>query len=486
MIGQSRTRRLLKLALFCAALLLPTVMVRAQAPGPQSNQENAVSANQKQADTLRVKSATKQVSFEALPTPIAYGFIDQQSGLSVGDLIKIASERSPVLLAARQNIIISQGRIVQAGLRPNPSINYDATSDRAFGAEGEGSFGISYLHPIELGGKRSKRREVARLELERAKAELAFREWQLQADIKSQFAEALATAENLRAFDQLLQLNERTHQVTEVRLRQGDVPTLDVNLVRVEVNRLRAQVLQLENRVRAALFLLKTLVGLNIEDPLKLRGELQAPLLEMTLERVQALALQNRADLEAARLAEDAAQAGIRLAKAEGIPNVTPFFGYRRERSSFDAASLGRALGSMTNLAPLTDTDKVLSFGVSIELPFFNRNQGGIQEAAGRLAQVRHTRQFVEDLVKRDAAISLNRYQSAHASVELFQKEILPGARENLQIIRAAYTLGDQPIFEVIAEQRRFIESQNQYVEALKEYSLSLVELERAVGRSLR
>jgi cobalt-zinc-cadmium efflux system outer membrane protein len=127
-----------------------------------------------------------------------------------------------------------------------------------------------------------------------------------------------------------------------------------------------------------------------------------------------------------------------------------------------------------------------LSFGVSVNLPIFNRNQGAIQEAAGRLAQARHTREFAELVVKRDVAIAMSRYQSARESVELFQKEILPRGRENLQIIRAAYTLGDQPIFEVIAEQRRFIESQNQYVEALKEYYQSQVELERAIGRSLR
>jgi cobalt-zinc-cadmium efflux system outer membrane protein len=400
----------------------------------------------------------------------------------------MATERNRELLAARQNIVIGHGRIVQAGLRPNPSINYDATNDRAFGAEGEGGYGISYLHPIELGGKRGKRLEVARLELERAQAELAFRERQLQADIKSQYAEALAAVENLRAVEQLWQLNENMLRLTQVRLSEGDVPKLDVNLVRVEVNRLRAQQLQLENRVRAALLSLRTLAGMDADQAIKLRGELQAPPLEATLEGTQALALQNRADLKAARLAEDTAEAEIRLAKAQAVPDVTPFFGYRHEHSIFGPDSLGRAFKS-TGLIPgasLSDVDRFLSFGVSVQLPFFNRNQGAIQQAVGALAQARHTREFVELVVKRDVAIAMSRYQSARESVELFQKEILPRGRENLQIIRAAYTLGDQPIFEVIAEQRRYIESQNQSVEALKEYYQSQVELERAIGQPLK
>jgi cobalt-zinc-cadmium efflux system outer membrane protein len=454
----------------------------------QSAPETVAGTQKNQRDSLQTDEAMQAVSFGTLPTPIASSFVDQQSGLSVEDLIRTATERSRELLAARQNIVIGQGRIVQAGLRPNPSINYDATNDRAFGAEGEGSFGISYLHPIELGGKRGKRLEVARLELERAQAELAFRERQLQADIKSQYAEALATIENLRAVEQLWNLNDNMLRLTQVRLSEGDVPKLDVNLVRVEVNRLQAQMRQLENRARAVLLGLRTLAGMDVDQVIKLRGELQAPPVELTLEAAQELAFQNRADLKAAKIAEEVAEAEIRLAKAEAVPDVTPFVGYRRERSIFGPDSLGGTFGSagLTPGARLSDTDKFLSFGVSVQLPFFNRNQGAIQEAAGRLAQARHTREFVELVVKRDVAIAMSRYQSARESVELFQKEILPRGRENLQIIRAAYTLGDQPIFEVIAEQRRFIESQNQYVEALKEYYQSQVELERAIGRPLK
>ncbi len=486
MSGTSRSSRVFELGLWCATLLLSTAVVYAQTAQTQSDVEGAAPALEKSPVALRVEAETPR-AFETLPTPILPGFVDSQNGSSVEDLIGVATARNPALLAARQNIIISQGRIVQAGLRPNPSISVDATNDRGFGSEGEAGFGISYAHPVELGGKRSKRLEVARLELEREKAELAFREQQLRADIMAQFAEALAAVEGQRAVKQLLQLNERMHEVTGVRLRRGDVARLDVNLVRVEVNRLQVQVLQLDNRVHRAMFSLKALVGLNAADSLTLRGDLQAAPLEVTLEEAQALALQNRADIQAARIAEEAAEAGIRLANAQGVPDVTLFFGYRQDRSIFRTDAFSGAFGLTESDRPaLIDSDKTLNYGVSIDLPFFNRNQGVVQSAVGTLAQARHTREFMEAVVQRDVAIALSRHRSARESVELFRMELLPRADENLQIIRAAYSLGDQPILQVIAEQRRFVESQNQYVDALKEHYLSLVELERAVGRSLR
>lgn len=453
---------------------------------PQSTQAGSASSDERQLSTSQAQSARHTVSFDMLPTPIASKYVDQQSGYRVEDLVRLATERNRDLLAARQNVVITQGRLVQAGLRPNPSINYDHTTDRGLGGEGEGGFGISYLHPIELGGKRDKRVDVARLELEQAQAELGFRERQLQVDTQSQFAEALAAVESLRAVERLRELDENMLRLTEARLAEGDVPKLDVNLVRVELNRLRAQQFQFENRLQASLLSLRTLVGLDMDQGLRLRGDLQAQAIELTAGAAERLAMENRQDLKAAKLAEEVAAADIRLASAQAVPDITLFVGYRRERSVFGAESLRQVNPSgVASGASLSDTDKLLNFGASVQLPFFNRNQGAKQEAGGRLAQARRAREFVEMVVRRDVEIALNRYQAARAAVGLFQTQILTNGRDNLQIVNALYMAGQQPIFEVIGEQRRYMDSQNLYVDALKEYYLSLVELERAIGRPL-
>ena len=477
MNGKARATRILSVALFYAVALTLQVWAQTSIGGVPSSPTNVAATQVGQPRTTG-----------GLPSPLASSFMDQQNGLNMEDLIGIAAQRSRELLAARQNLIIGQGRIVQAGLRPNPSINFDSTTDHSFGAEGEGVYGVSYLHPIELGGKRSKRLEVARLNLEQARAEVTFRERQLEAEIKSQYAEALAAVENLRAVEQLSQLSTQTLQVTQVRLDRGDVSRLDVNLVRVEVNRLVVQQLQFQNRARAALLSLRTLTGMDATQAFKLRGELQAPPVELTQGEAEQLALETRQDLKAAQLAEEAVAADIRLARAQAVPDVTPFFGYRRETSVFGANALARVFNS-NGLIPggrLSDRDKFWSFGVSVQLPFFNRNQGAVQEAGGRVAQARQNREFAELVVKRDVAVAFNRYQAARQAVELFQTEILPLGRENLQTIRTAYSLGDQPIFEVINEQRRLVESQNGYIDALKEDYLSVIELERAIGKPLR
>jgi cobalt-zinc-cadmium efflux system outer membrane protein len=163
---------------------------------------------------------------------------------------------------------------------------------------------------------------VAELELQQSEKELAFQERQLAAEIQSQYADALAAAELLRSTEQLVALNEQTLRVTQVRLTEGDVAKLDVNLIRVEVNRLRAQQAVAENRVRAALLQIRTLAGLGVDESLKVSGDLVSapPLDGLTLEGLKTAALQSRADLQAARIAEEAAESRISLAQAQAVP----------------------------------------------------------------------------------------------------------------------------------------------------------------------
>ncbi|MEW6732876.1 MAG: TolC family protein [Acidobacteriota bacterium] len=441
---------------------------------------SATSGVQDQAlrDSSKQEDTAQPVNLTNFPTPLYSQYVDQTNGVSAATLISEARQRSKDLLAAQQNVAIIRGRLVQSGLRPNPTVDTEYATDRLGTGEGEYDFSIAYIQPIELSGKRGKRIRVAQLEFDQAEKELAFQERQLATEIESQYAEALAATESLRVTEQLIALNQETLRVTQVRFSEGDVARLDVNLVCVEVNRLRTQQLQAENRTKAALLQLKTLSGMNVEESLKLRTDLTSVRLPDTLnlEDLQTTALHNRADLQAARIGENVAEARISLAKTEASPELNLFGRYQQEKSVIDDTPVGR----------LVDSDKLVAFGASITLPIRNRNQGTIAEAVATKVQTRHRREFLEQIVKRDVAVAFSKLQMAKDSIRLYQTEILPRSQENLQIIRTAYDLGDQQLLDVVAEQRRLIEAQQQYIDALKEYYLSIIELERAVGSRIR
>ena len=129
--------------------------------------------------------------------------------------------------------------------------------------------------------------------------------------------------------------------------------------------------------------------------------------------------------------------------------------------------------------------DNELTFGVSIDLPVSNRNQGGIASAVGEQVQAVRTREFLEATIRRDVAVAYGQYRAAAEKLVLYTTQILPRAEANLQTVRAAYNAGEFSVFEVVNEQRRLNENVTNYNRVLEEYYTTLTALEAAVGAAL-
>ncbi len=402
-------------------------------------------------------------------------FLDP-AGLTVERLVASGFERRADLLAARRELVVAEGRLAQAGLRPNPTLDTEYGSARLLGGSAESQLDVGFSQVFETSGKRGKRVVVARAEVEAARAQVSARERRLAAEVRAAYARAVAAGRQLDTLDELIRANEELVRVTGARLKEGDVAPLDLGLVRVETDRLRAQVIRARADAEAEIISLRALAGFAPDEPLRLAPlSERPPRLDLSAAALTEVALRERPDLRAARLGEDAGAARIRLAQAQATPDVAGTVRYSRERRITD---LPKSLG----IGPVDQTDNVLRFGVSIELPVFNKNQGGIAAAIGEREQLRRQREFLEATIKREVALAYNRYRAAAEALVLYATQIVPRSEENLRGVRAAHSLGEFSIFEVVNEQRRLLESQTGYNEALRDYYGALAELESALG----
>ncbi|KAF0248959.1 MAG: cobalt-zinc-cadmium resistance protein CzcC, partial [bacterium] len=408
-------------------------------------------------------------------TPFYHQYIDNTNGISLDWVVGQALQANKELIAARQKRGILQGRRLQASLRPNPKVEVEFLTDQLSNRKGEYDFSTTYLQPIERGGKREKRIRVVDLELAQIEKEIIFQEQKLRLDILTQYANALASSEHLKLLEKLVKLNEENFQIVQVKFKEGDVAKLDLQLTEVELNRWKIQQLQAELQVKASFTQIKFLAGLQLETPLKLKTPFPFPMLNsLNISQLQTLALENRADLQAARIGEEIAQARIDLAQSQAKTNIDLFAKYQEERK-VEENGLGR----------LAMTERKIGGGISFSLPLYNRNQGDIVETTASKTQASYLREQLEQKIKQEIAIALAQFLSAEQTLKLFETNILPKAQDNLKILQVAYQLGDQDLLDVITEERRFIESQREYLAAHKEYYLSLIALEKAVGTTI-
>lgn len=403
-------------------------------------------------------------------------YVDPVDGLSADNAVAYALAHNGELLAARTEIEAAQDLVAQAELRPNPKLNVQR-KEQIGGADNDTMIGGSL--PLELGGRRATRIAVAERELDLRKQLLAERERTLAAGVRDKFGEALAAILKLSFTENLLSATRRGYKLVLARVIEGRTAPLEQNMVLVEVNRIRSVRETSEGKVEIELLELRNLIGMETDAPLRLRGDFDGlignlpPLSEATTH-----ALQSRPDLLAARASETLAAAQIEQARAGGRLDAELTGQYERNNFSFPQ----RGVNGAGQLVPIQGIFHSVAVGVTFDLPVRNKNQGAIAAAAAQAEVTRQRREYAELTVRREVAAAYARYHSAARAMEIYRVGVRGQAGANLNVVRQTYELGAKNLLDYINEQRRFIELENDYINAqLETYSAS-VEIKRATA----
>lgn len=447
--------------LYISLMLLPSYVV-----GQSTSAERGVVFH---------KSPQQIAAIVASPGSVLPAYVDPLQGASSADLVSRALVANTELAAARLEVERARGRLRQVGLRPNPTVDFEQTTGRLTGSAGERETSIGVSLPLEISGQRGARITLAQAELQAAEAEVADRERRLAAEVRGAYAEALAAIRELEITEELTNLDQQTARVVEVRVTEGESAPIELNLLRSEIDRLKSRHALVEGRLQAALLKLKSLVGVSPNEHLRLAENLNAqilPELPSSVEAAVDIGLRTRPDLRLARVVEEVAQAGLRLAQAQGRPDVTAFSRYTKNSAVFDDTPIG----------VLRDKDRLLTFGVSISIPIFNRNQGAKAEAEASILQARRRREFAETIVRSEVASAYARYEAAKKSLAIFEQGVLDRSAQNIRSVRGAYEIGAFRVTDLLVEQRRFIDLQREFIEALAERYRALADLRAAMG----
>ncbi|MGH7325631.1 MAG: TolC family protein [Candidatus Rokuibacteriota bacterium] len=399
------------------------------------------------------------------------------AGVSVDDLVARALAENPELRAARTEVDAAKGRLLQAGFRPNPMLDLNG-SRNLIPAMTDNSQSIGITWPLDLGGRRGARTAVAARELAVKEVNIQDRERRLAADIRMKLGELFAAQRDLRITEELLAANRESRRLIRERVREGAAPALEESLMAVEIARLEAQRATRAGRVEVLRLQLTPLVGLPPVPRLEVSGDIETPLSIPDRDRALARALEQRADLRMAALEVELGRARVERERAEGRYDASLMARYTREETGFDLMGMngdGRS-------RPIQDTFHMLMFGVSIMLPVRHQNQGNIAAALAETEGAQRRREATELIVQQEVVSAYAGYDAAIRSAEIYRTQVLETARRNFGVVRQSYDLGRINLLDVVAEQRRLIELEMGYTEALKQRWDAGVEIQRAVG----
>ena len=397
--------------------------------------------------------------------------LDLSSPLTLDRVLARFLERNLAVEAARYRVESARADQIAARLRPNPSVLFTAEN---FKVAGNSPFtvpfsrlyeiGPTYSQPIELGGKRRLRTEVADLSVSRAEAELTDVLRLRLTEIKRAFYDAALarqtleiTLEQRRYFDDLVKFNQ-------VRLEEGAISGSELLKVRLERVKFDSAVAQAQLTTRqAGIKLLELLGETNLETPVITGGELGSGPIVIDLASLKQRALGNRPDLQAAERNVALAERRIALEKARGIPDITPFVGYKR-----------------------VGVDNTVQFGVTIPLAINNKNQGEIARAIAEEKVAATEVSLARNRVLAEVESAYRAYESARSQVETFERELLAQADESREVAQFAYREGATDLLPLLEAQRTRADIRQQYLRTLFDYQVSILQLEAAIGGEIK
>ena len=375
--------------------------------------------------------------------------------VQVDELVRLAVGRNPRLARATLNIDAAQGRQVQAGLYPNPNlaVNWDEIGDRT------GAGGILNVprvtQEIVTGRKLSLSQAVAAKEVDQAALALLRERYALIGSVRAAFYDVYALERRVAVLDELVKLAGEAVKNGQTLLENKQIARLDLVQLEVELARFRAQSESARRELPSARKRLAAVVG----DPRLAVGAAAGPFDEVPAydpDRTLDTVLATHPEVRSARVGVERAQAAVRRAEAEPIPNVTAFTGYVRQYEN---------------------RSNDFQLGLSANIPVWNRNQGNIRAAKADLGvAVADVGRAEIDLAER-VAVALRTYSAAVRMAEQYRVEVLPRAEETYRLSLEAFKGGQFEYLRVIQAQRGVAEARLEYNRVLGEAWRSAAEL---------
>ena len=281
--------------------------------------------------------------------------------------------------------------------------------------------------------------------------------------------------------DDLVAAAQQQWDVVRARVDAGGTPPLERDLLEVELRRFEAGRLLAAGRADVAVVQLKQLLGMSPSEPLQLRETLETLVASTASEAAAApLSMAARPDVREAEVRVTLADARIDQARREGRVDVSLFGTYMR----MDAGFPQQGVGAAGALERVRGQFNYVAVGAMVMLPLFNRSQGQVAAAQAERSGAEARREAAELAARAEVAAAQARDERAQRAVSLYAGGVRTLARQNLNVVRQTFDLGRATVFDVLTEQRRYLEIEQAYTTTLREAWEARAALKRALGET--
>jgi outer membrane protein TolC len=378
--------------------------------------------------------------------------------LGMDDAVKVAVLANPGLQASYWKVGIAQADLAQAGRLPNPALEFKHLSSTGEVAI-ERTFTVNLVKLLTT--PLASRLEAQRFE--QVKLEVAREIEQHARDTRVAWVEAVAARQVLDYAGQVNAAAEASAELAGRMARTGNMSQLDLSREQVFHAEAQATLARAGKQAVASREKLTRLLGLWGQDAqYRLPDHLpELPAVPAELRDIERIALQQRLDVQAARLDAQATASHLGLTKTTRFINVLD-------------------LGFVNETA--TNVPTARGYDLTVELPLFD--WGGARVARAESVYMQAVQRVAQAAVtaRSEARESYLGYRSAWDVAAHYRDHIIPLRKRISQEVLLRYNGMLLSAQDLLTDSREQAAAVSGYIDALREFWTAQAQLEATLG----
>ncbi len=384
--------------------------------------------------------------------------------LTLREALRLTLLQNPALAASDTAIRAAEGRLLQAGLRPNPVVfteneNLIGSGPYRGAQSSENTVQLSQL--IELGGKRAARVRVAQTGKTLAGFDYESKRLEVLVETTRAFLQTLAAQRRLALAEETARLADDLVPAIQRRVDAGAANAVEVTRAQNATATARIETQQATRDLATARQRLAASWGARTPRFSVASGNLETL---PTVPSFETLASRLSLNPSLARYSAETAQRQAEIAreKARAVPDVTA------------------AVGPRYLVEP---NDVTVRLNLSVPLPVFDRNQGAIKEARAELVRTGQLQQAAATQLTVSLNDAYRNLLAARQEIDTLRGTLLPGAENAYRQIDEGYGAGRYSLLDLLDTRRTLVGARTQLLNAQAAYHQALADIEGLTGQ---
>jgi len=421
---------------------------------------------------------------------VKFSFPQEKLTLTLEESIRLALSQNPYHLAAEERLETARAKLREAFAGFLPSLNSEGLhtlTEKLFILEfpsfipdeppqriamdftKDYQFSLNFSLPLFTSGRLTSGYKQAKYSFRSTEEAVRQSEHITVFNAKKAFYGYLLTKDFVQVAEEAVDVAEKHLENVKSLYKVGMASKFDLLRSEVQVANLKPQLIKARNNLKIAELSLKTLLGLDLTQPIEIKGYLAYEPFEPDLEESVSEAMLKRPEISQLRYQKQMAGQGLKLARASNLPSIALSATY-----NFWADQLNFRKDTWQSF---------YAVNLVFTIPLFNgfATSARVAQSKAMIKEIDFTQKGLIDTIKFEVRQAILRLEEAKESL-LSQEKNVEQAQESLRIAELNFSEGLATTLDISSAQAALSQANTNYSQALYDYVISLAELEKAMG----